>query len=84
MDQDTKVVQELQELKQKVASLENLLLADKNKKQKVGPGRTFIDAILSLLFGLFVVGPVIVGSLRRGNDCGVVVRSSFLSEIYPV
>ncbi|MFJ7744567.1 hypothetical protein [Peribacillus sp. NPDC097295] len=58
MDQDTKVVQELKELKQKVASLEDLLLAE--RKEKVGPGRTFIDAILSLLFGLFVVGPVVV------------------------
>lgn len=77
MDQDTKVVQELQELKQKVASLENLLLADKNKKQKVGPGRTFIDAILSLVFGLFVVGPVIVAAFG-----GVLIVVSWLGVVF--
>ncbi len=58
LDQDTKVVQELQELKQKVASLENLLIT--GRKENAGPGRTFMDAVLSLLFGLFVVGPVVV------------------------
>ena len=58
LEQNTKVVQELQELKQKVASLEELLISE--RKEKAGPGRTFMDAILSLLFGLFVVGPVVV------------------------
>lgn len=77
MDHDTKVVQELQELKQKVTSLENLLLADKNKKQKVGPGRTFIDAILSLAFGLFVVGPVIVVAFG-----GVLIVMSWLGVVF--
>ena len=59
LDQNAKVVQELQELKQKVASLEDLLITER-RKEKAGPGRTFMDAILSLLFGLFVVGPVAV------------------------
>lgn len=58
LDQNAKVVQELQELKQKVASLEDLLIT--GRKEKAGPGRTFMDAVLSLLFGLFVVGPVVV------------------------
>ncbi|MFJ7637736.1 hypothetical protein [Peribacillus sp. NPDC097225] len=58
MDQNAKVVQELKELKQKVASLEDLLIT--GRKEKAGPGRTFMDAILPLLFGLFVVGPVAV------------------------
>ncbi|MGG4267882.1 hypothetical protein [Peribacillus simplex] len=60
MDQGTKVVQELQELKQKVGHLEELLTEQANQKVKTGPGRTFIDALVSLLFGLIVVGPVVV------------------------
>ncbi|MFD4818916.1 hypothetical protein [Peribacillus butanolivorans] len=60
MDQDTKMIQELQVLKQKVGHLEDLLTEQANKKEKVGPVRTFIDAIVSLLFGLIVVGPVVV------------------------
>ncbi|MFD6439974.1 hypothetical protein ACFWDG_09210 [Peribacillus sp. NPDC060186] len=60
MDQDTKVVQELQELKQKVGHLEDLLTEQANKKEKPGPVRTFLDAVVSLLFGLIVVGPVVV------------------------
>ncbi|MGE7767563.1 hypothetical protein [Peribacillus sp. NPDC096540] len=60
MDQDTKVIQELQELKQKVGHLENLLTEQANKKEKTGPIRTFIEALVSLLFGLIVVGPVVV------------------------
>ena len=59
MDQDTKVVQELQELNQRVAHLESLI-EKTNKEEKVGPVRTFTEAIISLLFGLFVVGPVVV------------------------
>ncbi|SIQ05552.1 hypothetical protein SAMN05878482_101207 [Peribacillus simplex] len=60
MDQDTKVIQELQELKQKVGHLEDLLKDQANKKEKAGPLRIFLDAVVSLLFGLIVVGPVIV------------------------
>ncbi|WP_141994022.1 hypothetical protein [Bacillus sp. B4EP4a] len=60
MDQDTKVIQELQELKQKVGHLEDLLTEQANKKEKAGLFRTFMDAVVSLLFGLIVVGPVIV------------------------
>ncbi|MGE7187309.1 hypothetical protein ACQKKK_26135 [Peribacillus sp. NPDC006672] len=60
MDQDTKVVQELQELKQKVGHLEDLLTEQANQKEKAGPVRTFIDALVSLLFGVIVVGPVVV------------------------
>lgn len=60
MDQDTKVIQELQELKQKVGHLEDLLTQQQNKKGKAGLFRTFVDAVVSLLFGLVVVGPVIV------------------------
>ncbi|MFJ7467412.1 hypothetical protein ACIQWI_02575 [Peribacillus frigoritolerans] len=59
MDQDTKVIQELQQLKQKVGHLEDLL-TQQNKKEKAGPFRIFLDAVGSLLFGLIVVGPVIV------------------------
>ncbi|MGG0788893.1 MULTISPECIES: hypothetical protein [Bacillaceae] len=59
MDQDTKVIQELQELKQKVGHLEDLL-TQQNKRGKAGLFRTFMDAVVSLLFGLIVVGPVIV------------------------
>ncbi|MDO7487704.1 hypothetical protein Q5O89_21605 [Peribacillus frigoritolerans] len=58
MDQDTKVIQELQELKQKVGHLEDLLT--QQQKGKAGPFRIFLDAVVSLLFGLIVVGPVIV------------------------
>ncbi|CAH0293799.1 hypothetical protein SRABI96_04359 [Peribacillus sp. Bi96] len=60
MGQDTKVIQELQELKQKVGHIEDLLTEQANKKEKVGPVRTFMDAVASLLFGLIVVGPVVV------------------------
>ena len=60
MDQNTKVVQELQELKQKVGHLENLLTEQANKKEKAGPLRIFMDAVVSLLFGLIIVGPVVV------------------------
>ncbi|KWW20678.1 MULTISPECIES: hypothetical protein [Peribacillus] len=60
IDQDTKVVQELQELKQKVSHLEDLLTEQANKKEKPGVVRTFLDAVVSLLFGLFIVGPVAV------------------------
>ncbi|MDF9759955.1 CHASE3 domain sensor protein [Peribacillus simplex] len=60
MDQDTKVIQELQELKQKVGQLEDLLTQQQNKKEKAGPFRIFLEAVVSLLFGLIVVGPVIV------------------------
>ncbi|WHX90280.1 hypothetical protein [Peribacillus simplex] len=60
MDQDTKVIQELQELKQKVGHLEDLLTEQQNKNEKAGPFRTFMDAVVSLLFGLIVVGPVVV------------------------
>ncbi|MFC3883443.1 hypothetical protein ACFOU2_07895 [Bacillus songklensis] len=59
MDQDTKVIQELRELNQRVAHLENLI-EKTNKEEKVGPVRTFVEAITSLSFGLFVVGPVVV------------------------
>ncbi|MCK1992061.1 hypothetical protein GW626_17055 [Peribacillus muralis] len=55
-----KVVQELQELKQKVGHLEDLLTAQSNKMEKPGVVRTFLDAVVSLLFGLFIVGPVAV------------------------
>ena len=58
MDQDTKVIQELQELKQKVGHLEDLLT--QQQKGKAGPFRIFLGAVVSLLFGLIVVGPVIV------------------------
>lgn len=60
MDQDTKVIQELQQLNQKVSHLEDLLTHQQNKKEKAGPFRIFLDAVGSLLFGLIVVGPVIV------------------------
>ncbi|AOH56305.1 hypothetical protein ABE28_018220 [Peribacillus muralis] len=58
MDQDTRVVQELQELNQKISNLEDLLAAQSNKMKKPGPVRTFLDAGVSLLFGLFILGPV--------------------------
>jgi hypothetical protein len=60
MDQDKKVTQELQQLNQKVSHLEDLLTQQQNKKEKAGPFRIFLDAAGSLLFGLVVVGPVIV------------------------
>ncbi|WP_342602708.1 hypothetical protein [Peribacillus sp. FSL E2-0159] len=60
MDQDTNVIQELQELKQKVGHLEDLLTEQANKKEKAGPFRIFLDAVGSLLFGLIVVGPIVV------------------------
>jgi len=42
MDQDTKVIQELQQLKQKVGHLEDLLTQQQNKKEKAGPFRIFL------------------------------------------
>ncbi|MFE4142251.1 hypothetical protein ACFX4I_10255 [Peribacillus sp. YIM B13472] len=60
MDQDTKVIKELQELKQKVGHLEDLLTEQQNKRGTAGPFRIFMDAVVSLLFGLIVVGPVVV------------------------
>lgn len=44
----------------KVGHLENLLTEQANKKEKAGPLRIFMDAVVSLLFGLIIVGPVVV------------------------
>ncbi|MDQ7862945.1 hypothetical protein RCO48_23690 [Peribacillus frigoritolerans] len=50
MDQDTKVIQELQQLNQKVGHLEDLLTQQQNKKEKSRtisnlPGRSRLTAI---------------------------------------
>ncbi|SFK16762.1 MULTISPECIES: hypothetical protein [unclassified Bacillus (in: firmicutes)] len=64
MEKDTDVIKELRELNQKVAHLEKILEETKydtrKTAKKVGPVRTFTEAVISLLFGLFIVGPVIV------------------------
>ncbi|TYR81309.1 hypothetical protein FZC66_05470 [Priestia megaterium] len=54
MNQDPKFTRELQALKNRVAQLEA-----ENKRDKGTYGRTFLEALISLLFGLFIVGPVI-------------------------
>ncbi|KIQ85256.1 hypothetical protein RW25_12415 [Bacillus sp. L_1B0_8] len=64
MEKDTELIKELRELNQKVSHLEKILKEKKyetiNTAKKVGPVRTFTEAVISLLFGLFIVGPVIV------------------------
>ncbi|EOP92951.1 hypothetical protein P4310_31105 [Bacillus thuringiensis] len=64
MEKDTNVIKELRELNQKVSHLEKILEETKYETRKttkrVGPVRTFTEAVISLLFGLFIVGPVIV------------------------
>ncbi|PGZ95200.1 hypothetical protein COE51_21490 [Bacillus pseudomycoides] len=64
MEKDTDVIKELQELNRKVAHLEKMfeeLKYETRKSVKWGePVCIFLGAVKSLLFGLFIVGPVIV------------------------
>lgn len=64
MKKDTDVIKELRELNQRVSHLEKILEETKHEPRKnikrVGPVRTLTEAVTFLLFGLFIVGPVIV------------------------
>ncbi|PEW67344.1 hypothetical protein CN448_18495 [Bacillus cereus] len=64
MEKDIDVIKELRELNQRIAHLEKILEKTKHDPikniKRVGPVHTFTEAVTSLLFGLFIVGPIVV------------------------